>query len=135
MQTGSNQPVQEAAASKPLVFGLTAAIVVGIVAPLLLPHVTHPSILIHIIMHMASLVIASFLGVVSLTAYARVRGIRTFCMMLGFIALGVAELFYLFQSVGLLFFLQIPNLDIEFPHIILLGMLSMFGLGVLKVNK
>ncbi|HEX6561946.1 MAG TPA: hypothetical protein VF016_07980 [Nitrososphaera sp.] len=134
MQTGSNQPMQEAA-SKPLVFGLTAAIVVGIIAPLVLPHVTHPSILFHIILHMASLVIATFLSVVSLTAYRRTGGARTLYMTLGFIALGVAEVFYLFQSVGLLFFLQIPNLDIEFPHIILLGMLGLFGLGVLKVNK
>jgi hypothetical protein len=123
------------AASKPLVFGLTAAIVVGIIAPLVLPHVTHPSILFHIILHMASLVIATFLSVVSLTAYRRTGGARTLYMTLGFIALGVAEVFYLFQSVGLLFFLQIPNLDIEFPHIILLGMLGLFGLGVLKVNK
>ena len=134
MQTGSNQLMQEAA-SKPLVFGLTAAIVVGIIAPLVLPHVTHPSILFHIILHMASLVIATFLSVVSLTAYRRTGGARTLYMTLGFIALGVAEVFYLFQSVGLLFFLQIPNLDIEFPHIILLGMLGLFGLGVLKVNK
>ncbi|MEO9363462.1 MAG: hypothetical protein ABI348_06130 [Nitrososphaera sp.] len=133
MQTGS-QPVQEAA-SKPLVFGLTTAIVVGIIAPLVLPHVTHPSILFHIILHIASLVIATFLSVVSLTAYRRTGGARTLFMTLGFIALGIAEVFYMFQAVGLLFFLQIPNLDIEFPHIILLGMLGLFGLGVLKVNK
>ena len=135
MQTGSNRPVQESTASKPLVFGLTAAVVVGIIAPLVLPHVTHPSILFHILLHIASLVIASFLGVVSVTAYRRTRGARTLYMTLGFIALGVAEVFYMFQAVGLLFFLQIPTLDIEFPHIIVLAMLSMFGLGVLKVNK
>ncbi|AIC15669.1 hypothetical protein [Nitrososphaera viennensis] len=135
MQTGSNQPVQEATASKPLVFGLTAAIVVGIIAPLVLPHVTHPSMLSHILLHIASLVIASFLSIVSLTAYRRTGGARTLYMTLGFIALGIAEVFYLFQAVGLLFFLQIPNLDIEFPHIIVLAMLSLFGLGVLKVNK
>jgi hypothetical protein len=123
------------AASKPLVFGLTAAIVVGIIAPLVLPLVSLRSFLFVLFLHMASLVIATFLSVVSLTAYRRTGGARTLYMTLGFIALGVAEVFYLFQSVGLLFFLQIPNLDIEFPHIILLGMLGLFGLGVLKVNK
>jgi hypothetical protein len=133
MQTGS-PPVQEGA-SKPLVFGLTTAVVVGIIAPLILPHVLHPSIFFHIILHIASLTIATFLSVVSVTAYTRAGGTRTLYMTLGFIALGVAEVFYLFQAAGLLFFLNLPYLDAEFPHVILLGMLSLFGLGVLKVNK
>jgi hypothetical protein len=134
MQTGSSPPIQ-GAASKPLVFGLTATIVVGIIAPLVLPHVLHPTIFFHIVLHIASLVIATFLSVVSVTAYRRAGGSRTLYMMLGFIALGASEVFYLFQAAGLLFFLQMPLLDVEFPHIIVLVMLSLFGLGVLKVNK
>jgi hypothetical protein len=131
MQTGS-RPVQEAA-SKPLLFGLTAAIVVGIIAPLVLPHVTHPSMIFHIVLHMASLTLATFLSVVSITAYRRAGGARTLFMTLGFIALGVTEVFYLLESAGLLLGLNVLN--IEFPHIILLVMLGLFGMGVLKVNK
>lgn len=132
MQTGS-RPVQQAA-SKPLLFGLTAAIVVGVITPLVLPHVTHPSMIFHIVIHIASLVIASFLSLVSITAYRRAGGARTLFMALGFIALGAVEVFYLFESAGYIP-LFIPDIGIEAPHLILLVMLSLFGLGVLRVNK
>jgi hypothetical protein len=132
MQTGS-RPVQEAA-SKPLLFGLTAAIVVGVIAPLVLPHVTHPSMVFHISIHIASLAIAAFLSLVSLTAYRRAGGSRTLFMTLGFMALGVVEVFYLFESAGFIP-AGLADLGIEAPHLILLVMLSLFGLGVLKVNK
>ena len=118
-----------------MLFGLTAAIVVGIIGPLVLPHVTHESMLYHIFIHIASIIIAAFLSVVSVLAYRRAGGSRTLFMALGFMALGMAEVFYLFQSAGILAPLEIPNLNIEASHIILLAMLSMFGLGVLKVNK
>lgn len=134
MQTGSSRPLQEAA-SKPLLFGLTAAIVVGIIAPLVLPHVMHPSVVYHVIIHIASVTIAAFLTIVSVLAYKRAGGSRMFFMSLGFAALGVAEVFYLLQAAGLLAVLDIPALSTDVSHLILLAMLSMFGLGVLKVNK
>lgn len=133
MQTGS-RPAEQGA-SKPMLFGLTAAIVVGIIAPIVLPHVTHESMLYHIFVHIASIIIAAFLSIVSVLAYRRAGGSRTLFMTLGFMALAVAEVFFLFQSAGLLAILHIPNLNIEASHIILLAMLSLFALGVLKVNK
>lgn len=133
MQTGT-RPVQREA-SKPLLFGLVSAVVIGIIAPLTLPHVTHPSMIYHIILHMAAVAIAAFLSIVSLTAYKRVGGTRTFFMTVGFIALGVAEVFYLLQAAAIPLPFYIPNVNIEASHIITLIMLTMFGLGVLKVNK
>ena len=133
MQTGS-RPAEQGA-SKPMIFGLTAAIVVGVIAPLVLPHVTHESMLYHIFVHIASIIIAAFLSIVSVLAYRRAGGSRTLFMTMGFMALVVAEIFYLFQSTGMLAMLQVPNLNIEASHIILLAMLSLFALGVLKVNK
>jgi hypothetical protein len=134
MQTGSSRPIQEAA-SKPLIFGLTAAVVIGIIAPLVLPHVSHPSMVYHVVIHIASVTIAAFLAIVSLLAYKRAGGTRTLFMTLGFMALGVAEVFYLLQAAGILAILDIPTIDVDASHIILLAMLGMFGLGVLKVNK
>jgi hypothetical protein len=133
MQTGT-RPEQQAA-SKPLIFGLVAAVVIGIIAPLTLPHVTHPSMIYHIILHMAAVAIAAFLSIVSLTAYRRVGGARTLFMTIGFIALGVAELFYLLQAAAIPLPFYVPNLNIEASHVITLIMLTMFGLGVLRVNK
>lgn len=133
MQRGT-RPAQQAA-SKPLLFGLVAAIVVGIIAPLTLPHVTHPSMIYHILLHMAAVAIAAFLSIVSLTAYARAGGSRTLFMTIGFIALGVAELIYLLQAAAVALPFYIPAINAEASHVITLVMLMMFGLGVLKVNK
>lgn len=133
VQTGT-KPVQQAA-SKPLIFGLIAAIVVGIIAPLTLPHVTHPSMIFHILLHTTAVAIAAFLSIVSLTAYARAGGARTLFMSIGFIALGVAELLYLLQAAAVALPFYVPAINVEASHLITLVMLMMFGLGVLKVNK
>jgi hypothetical protein len=133
MQTGT-RPVQRNA-SKPLLFGLVIAIVVGIIAPLTLPHVTHPAMIYHIILHMVGVAIAAFLSIVSLTAYQRTAGTRTLFMTAGFMALGVAEVFYLLQAAAIPLPFYVPSINIEASHIITLIMLTMFGLGVLKVNK
>lgn len=137
MQTGSkSQPsATDPAVTKPMLFGLTAAIVVGVIVPIVLPHVTHPSMIYHIAIHIASIAIAAFLSIVSLAAYRRAGGSRTLFMTMGFMALGVAEVFYLLQSAGLLAALHVPDINVEASHLILLAMLSLFGLGVLKVNK
>jgi hypothetical protein len=118
-----------------MLFGLTAAVVAGIISPILLPHATHPSMVYHILLHIASITIVSFLSIISFLAYKRAGGTRTLFMTLGFMALGVVEVFYLFESSGIFTSLNIPTLDIEIPHVILLAMLTLFGLGFLKVNK
>lgn len=133
MQTDTG-PVQQSV-SKPLLFGLIVAVVVGIIAPLTLPHVTHPSMIYHIILHMTSVSIAAFLSIISLTAYARAGGARMLFMAIGFIALGIAELFYLLQAAAIPLPFYVPAVNVEASHVITLIMLTMFGLGVLKVNK
>lgn len=89
----------------------------------------------HITLHIASLTIAVFLSIVSLLAYARSSGTRLLFMTLGFMALAVVEFLYLLDSSALVSMLDISALNIELPHVILLAMLAMFGLGVLRVNK
>ena len=56
-------------------------------------------------------------------------------MFFGFLALTIVELIYLFNATEDFEEVAIPFIDIELPHIILLAMLTLFGLGVLKVNK
>jgi hypothetical protein len=123
--------------SKPVLLGLSTAVVVGLVMPLLAPHILHPPMLYHAILHLASLSIATFLSIVSILAYSKARGARLFFMMLGFIALGVVELLYLLDTAGLFdtAAFSLSELGIEMPHIILLVMLVLFGLGVLKVSN
>jgi hypothetical protein len=135
MQTGRGKPVQESV-SKPILLGLITALVIGVAAPLIIPHITHPTMFYHVILHIASLTIAVFLSIVSVLAYRRrSTGARLLFMALAFIALATVEFLYLLDASGVVTAFGISTLGIEMPHIILLVMLAMFGLGVLKVNK
>lgn len=116
---------------------LSTAVVVGVIMPILGPHLGHTAMVFHAGLHLASLSIATFLSIVSILAYSRARGSRLFFMMLGFMALGVVELMYVLDAAGVLTveLFSLSALGIELPHVILLGMLCLFGLGVLKVDN
>lgn len=136
MQKGwGRAPVQESI-SKPVLLGLITALVVGVVAPLVVPHVAHPSMIYHIILHLTGLTIAIFLSIVSILAYSRNRTARMLLMSVGFMSLALVEFFYLLQAGAIVIGqIIIPAVNIELSHLILLIMVSLFGLGVLKVNK
>jgi hypothetical protein len=122
--------------SKPKLFVITSMAIVAILAvPVILPHISHPSMIYHILIHIISLIIAVFLSSVSIIAYNRNRNARMLCMALGFTLLAVIEALYLFHTSANIQDIIIPLIDSEFSHIILLVMLSLFGMGILKVNK
>lgn len=135
MQKGRTTGPAHSSLSKPILLGLVTAIVVGMVSPLVLPHLAHPSMIYHISLHIASFAIAVFLSIVSVLAYTRSRSFRLLTMTLGFTALSIVEILYLLDSSAVLSIFDFSMLGIELPHLILLVMLAMFGLGVLKVNK
>src|SRR5919109_4540302 len=135
MQRGSRGDSVQESVSKPILLGLITALVIGVVAPLIMPHIAHPSMIYHIMLHIASLTIAVFLSIVSVLAYKRATGARLLFMTLGFMALATAEFLYLLDATDMLGLFDISTLNIELPHVVLLAMLAMFGLGVLKVNK
>ena len=136
MQKGWGHAVVQESISKPILLGLTTALVVGVVAPLVIPHATHPSMIYHILLHIAGLTIAIFLSIVSVLAYSRNATTRMLLMAVGFMSLALVELFYLLQAGGIVIGqVIIPAVNIELSHIILLIMVSLFGLGVLKVKK
>jgi hypothetical protein len=135
MQTGSRSEPAKESLGKPILLGLITALVVGVVAPLIMPHIAHPSMIYHIILHIASLTVAIFLGVVSILAYARTTSGRLLFMTLGFIALAGVEFLYLLDATWPSSVFNISALGIELPHVILLVMLALFSLGVLRVTK
>ena len=55
-------------------------------------------------------------------------------MALGFVTLAIVEGIMLLSSTGNLNNLVLPSVNIELPHIVLLIMLTLFGLGLLKAN-
>ena len=121
--------------SKPILLGLTTAIIIGVLTPLVIPHISHPSMIYHIILHLARLTIASFLGLVSYLAYKRVGGSRILLMTVGFMALSTLEILYFFDAMDIFPMVHIPIANIELSHVILLVMITLFGLGVLKNSE
>lgn len=120
--------------SKLKIFVIVCAIVTAVTIPLILPHLTHPSMVYHILLHVASLAIAIFLCFVSVSAYYRNGRIRLLFMALGFVALAILEALLLLSATGNLAEPIIPAVNVELPHVVLLVMITLFGLGVLKVN-
>jgi hypothetical protein len=118
---------------------LLIAISIGAVAvlsiPVILPHLNHPSMIYHIVLHIVSLVVAVFLTTISAVAYSRSGSSRILFMFFAFLALTAVELIYLFNATEDIGEVALPFVHIELPHIIMLVMLALFGLGVLKVNK
>jgi len=55
-------------------------------------------------------------------------------MALGFVTLAIVEAIMLLTSTGNLTNIILPSVNIELPHIVLLIMLALFGLGLLKAN-
>ena len=55
-------------------------------------------------------------------------------MALGFVTLAIVEVIMLLSSTGNLPNVILPSVNIELPHIVLLIMLTLFGLGLLKAN-
>ena len=135
MQTG-RAPIRHITDSKPKLFVIISIVVISLLAlPVILPHITHQSMIYHISLHIISLIIAVFLSSVSMLAFNRNRNARMLFMTLGFALLAVIETLYLFHATANLEDVIIPIVDVELSHIILLVMLTLFGVGVLKVNK
>jgi hypothetical protein len=119
--------------NKPRLLVLIASIVISLsVVPFILPHVFHPHMIYHILLHLVSLIITQFLAVVSLLAYIKSRTTRILFMTLGFMTLVVAEYVYLLNSTEDFDVMVIPQVNIELSHIILLVMVTFFGISFLK---
>ena len=55
-------------------------------------------------------------------------------MALGFVTLAIVEAIMLLTSTGNLTNIILPSVNIELPHIVLLVMITLFGLGILKAR-
>ncbi len=136
MQKGRSRASALERIRKPVLLGIITIVVAGVIAPLVLPHVVHPSMIFHILLHMAGLIVAVFLSTVSILAYLRNTTTRMLLMAAGFVTLAAVELLYLLQAGGIYAGqFTIPVANIELSHMVLLIMVSLFGLGVLNVNK
>jgi hypothetical protein len=121
--------------SKPKLLAVVAAGVLSVMAmPVILPHISDTSMIYHLLLHVISLIIAIFLGLVSILAYLRNGRSRLLFMMFGFLLLSIIEATYLFDVTSKIEDIVIPIVDIELSHVIFLVMLTLFGIGIFRVN-
>jgi hypothetical protein len=122
--------------SKPKLLAVVAAGVLSVmVVPVILPHISDTSMIYHVLLHVISLIIAIFLGLVSILAYLRNGRSRLLFMMFGFLLLSIIEATYLFDVTSKIEDIVIPIVDIELSHVNFLVMLTLFGIGIFRVNK
>ena len=137
MQKGG-AAVQNDSVSKLTLLAIVTATTIAILwIPVIMPHITHPAMIYHISLHIVSVILAVFLSVVSTLAYRRKNNnnLRLLFMSLGFCLLAAIEFLYLFHATANIADVIIPIVDVELSHVILLIMLTLFGIGILKVNK
>ena len=133
MQTG--KVLRQEVSNCKLLGIITTALIALLAVPVIIPHITHTGMIYHILVHIASVIIAVFLTAISIIAYRRNGGSRLLFMTSGFGVLAFVEFLYLFYATANIEAMIIPIVNIELSHIILLAMLTLFGIGVLKVNR
>jgi len=120
--------------TKVKLFAVIAVIVSIGTLPFTFSHITHQDMIYHILLHIASLIIAVFLSYIAVAAYFRDGRARLLFMSFGFITLAILEGFMLLTATGNIDVPIVPTINVELSHIVLLLMLTLFGIGILKVN-
>ena len=122
--------------SKPKLFLIITALTTALLIPTaILPHINHPYFVYRISIHISSIIISLFLIVVSILTYRRTGSIKILYTSVAFLSLLVVELIFLLQIMDGSSRIMIPMAYTELPHILLLSMLALFGIGVLRVEK
>ncbi|MEM0446225.1 MAG: hypothetical protein QW572_01290 [Candidatus Nitrosocaldus sp.] len=102
--------------------------------PLVLPHITHESMIYHIYLHMIAFMVSIFLVIVSALSYHRGRSRRLLFMMLALSMLAVAEFVNFLTATGNVPALLLPIINVELAHMLILAMLVLFMTGVMKMG-
>ncbi len=118
-----------------LFLALSVIFISIIVYPLILPHITHPSMIYHIVIHIISFDMALFLTFISILSFKRTKSKKVLLTSISFGILLAVELLYLLQASNTLGEFHIPFIEIEIPHILLLFMLALFAIGVIRIEK
>ena len=103
--------------------------------PLIIPHLYHPSMIFHISIHILSLNLAIFLTYISVLSFKKSKSKKVLLTSISFSILLIVEFLYLLQSTDILGDYHIPFIEVEIPHMLLLFMLSLFAIGVIKVER
>ncbi len=117
---------------KSILASLILATITVFSLPLLLPHITHESMIYHITLHLVTLLISILLVIVASVSYYRNRSRRLLLTMLAIVALSIIEGINFLTSVGAIQYVVIQSINIEITHILLLFTLVFLLSGILK---
>ena len=118
---------------KSALFSIVVAGVVGILAaPVILPHAFHGLHIVHILLHVGGITLASFLTILSALAYFRLKSKRLMITTFAFSVFIVAEIITLIDATW-------PNIyDIgdlallEVGHLLMITSLGLLAMGVFR---
>ena len=103
--------------------------------PVIMPHKSHVNIIHYISLHVGSLIISIFFGVLSIAAFKRHDRTRLLFMSLGIVSIIIIEsLALLFATINVEDII-ISVVRIELPSIFRFDMLTLFGIGPFKVSN
>lgn len=120
---------------KNLFLTLSIFITVAIAYPIILPHIHHPAMIYHILVHIIILETALFLTFVSIHSYRKTRSKKVLFTSLSFGVLLTVSFLFLLETSDILGKFYVPYIDVELPHILLMFMLILFAIGVLRVES
>ncbi len=109
--------------------------VTAIIYPIILPHIHHPSMIYHIIIHIIIFEVSLFLTLISIYSYKKTKSKKILFTSLSFGFLLFAGFLYLLETSNILLGFHIPYIEAELPHILLMIMLILFAMGVLRVES
>ncbi|HKQ21449.1 MAG TPA: hypothetical protein VJS91_05380 [Nitrososphaeraceae archaeon] len=127
-------PLQDLTLFKLKLFGIINVLVALGTVPVTISHITHLYMVYDIILHVVSLAISIFLAYIGVAAYVRDGRARLLFMSLGFVTLAIFESLLLLSATDNIDITTIPTVNIELPHLVLLVVITLFGIGVLKVK-
>lgn len=121
--------------NKTVIFILLNVLSISIVTfSLLIPHLSQPNQLYHIVLHIISLEIAAFITAISIISFRKTRNNKIIFTSISFMLLMVIESIYLAQAGDVIKIFYLPLTEVEFSHLLLLCMLTLFAWGVLQSN-
>lgn len=114
-------------------FVLCVFVAIGsMLLPVILPHLFHGAHIFHIGLHIAGLALAIFLTVSATYAYVKIRTKRLATTFIAFMFFVAAEVFSIIDATWpYVFYFEDLSMN-EVSHMLILGMLGIFSLGVFR---
>lgn len=122
--------------SKSKLFLIVSTLTTAVLLPIaILPHIDQPYLVYRSSIHVASIIISIFLVIASILTYRRTGSTKILYTSVAFLSLLVVELVFLLQIIPSTSSMMFPMPIRMLPYTFLLIMLTLFGLGVLRVEK